>query len=326
MFRPVACNWSRRYGAIAAATPRPLAGPDLWAMASDGAAVETRPNGQSLGGSPRPRQRCPSPSGGRPVRARARHPCARRRPRRQCTRRVRVDGDRAIRRRACVGCFGRRLVDPRRIPRQPAADEPRRPQPRAHRRGAPVQCLAAGRRLRGRAGRAQPPGDPDQPRRGQDVADGRRPPARRRQPPDGGLGPGPRHGTARLYYTAMGGPAPNYHFIVSYSDNEGRTWHQGFVADSTRGWSIGIEDLVVDTNPVEPQLRRRLPRVQLAEGPGRRRRPPRRRIGRLRPHVRRDRDPEGARAPGLSATPGASGTSSRPRRTGRPSSRATSST
>ena len=65
-------------------------------------------------------------------------------------------------------------------------------------------------------------------------------------------GPGPRHGTARLYYTAMGGPAPNYHFIVSYSDNEGRTWHQGFIADSTRGWSIGIEDLVVDTNRSSP--------------------------------------------------------------------------
>ena len=65
-------------------------------------------------------------------------------------------------------------------------------------------------------------------------------------------GPGPRRGKARLYYTAMGGPAPNYHFVVSYSDNEGRTWHQGFIANHTRGWSIGIEDLVVDTNPASP--------------------------------------------------------------------------
>ena len=65
-------------------------------------------------------------------------------------------------------------------------------------------------------------------------------------------GPGPRHGTARLYYTAMGGPAPNYHFVVSYSDDEGRTWHLGFIADHTRGWSIGIEDMVVDTNPASP--------------------------------------------------------------------------
>ena len=65
-------------------------------------------------------------------------------------------------------------------------------------------------------------------------------------------GPGPRRGTARLYYTAMGGPAPNYHFVVSYSNNEGRTWHLGFIADHTRGWSIGIEDMVVDTNPASP--------------------------------------------------------------------------
>ena len=65
-------------------------------------------------------------------------------------------------------------------------------------------------------------------------------------------GPGPRRGKARLYYTAMGGPGPNYHFVVSYSNNEGRTWHQGFIANHTRGWHIGMEDLVVDTNPASP--------------------------------------------------------------------------
>ena len=64
-------------------------------------------------------------------------------------------------------------------------------------------------------------------------------------------GPGPRPGTARLYYTAMGGPYP-YHFEVSYSDNEGRTWHLGFTANHTRGWAIGIEDMVIDTNPASP--------------------------------------------------------------------------
>ena len=64
-------------------------------------------------------------------------------------------------------------------------------------------------------------------------------------------GPGPRTGRARLYYTAMGGPFP-YHFEVSYSDNEGRTWHLGFTANHTRGWAIGIEDMVVDTNPASP--------------------------------------------------------------------------
>jgi hypothetical protein len=64
-------------------------------------------------------------------------------------------------------------------------------------------------------------------------------------------GPGPQSGKARLYYAAMGGPYP-WHFEVSYSDNEGRTWHLGFIANHTRGWSIGIEDLVVDTNPASP--------------------------------------------------------------------------
>ncbi len=37
-----------------------------------------------------------------------------------------------------------------------------------------------------------------------------------------------------------------------HSDDEGRTWHLGFIADQTRGWSIGIEDIVVDTNPDSP--------------------------------------------------------------------------
>ena len=64
-------------------------------------------------------------------------------------------------------------------------------------------------------------------------------------------GPGPQPGRARLYYAAMGGPFP-YHFEVSYSDNEGLTWHFGFIADHTRGWSIGMGDMVVDTNPASP--------------------------------------------------------------------------
>ena len=64
-------------------------------------------------------------------------------------------------------------------------------------------------------------------------------------------GPGPRPGKARLYYTAMGGPYP-YHFEVSYSDDEGRTWRLGFIADNTRGWGIGMEDMVVDTDPASP--------------------------------------------------------------------------
>jgi hypothetical protein len=65
-------------------------------------------------------------------------------------------------------------------------------------------------------------------------------------------GPGPTRGSARLYYAAMTGVPNDYHFAVSYSDNEGRTWHLGFVANHTRGWFGGIEDLVVDTNPASP--------------------------------------------------------------------------
>ena len=65
-------------------------------------------------------------------------------------------------------------------------------------------------------------------------------------------GPGPRAGSARLYYAAMGGSAGNYHWIVSYTDNEGVTWRQGFIADHTRGWFGGMADLVVDTNRASP--------------------------------------------------------------------------
>ena len=65
-------------------------------------------------------------------------------------------------------------------------------------------------------------------------------------------GPGPRAGSARLYYTAMVGDPGDYHFGVSASDDEGRTWRLLFVADQTRGWFGGIEDLVVDTNPDSP--------------------------------------------------------------------------
>jgi BNR/Asp-box repeat len=65
-------------------------------------------------------------------------------------------------------------------------------------------------------------------------------------------GPGPKPGSARLYYAAMTGQPDNYHFAVSYSDNEGRTWHLATIADTTRGWFGGMEDLVVDTNPASP--------------------------------------------------------------------------
>ena len=65
-------------------------------------------------------------------------------------------------------------------------------------------------------------------------------------------GPGPRAGSTRLYYTAMGGSPNNYHFEVSHSDNEGLSWHLDYVANHTRGWFGGIADLVVDTTKSSP--------------------------------------------------------------------------
>jgi hypothetical protein len=65
-------------------------------------------------------------------------------------------------------------------------------------------------------------------------------------------GPGPRTGSTRLYYTAMGGSPNDFHFEVSHSDNEGISWHLDYVANHTRGWFGGIADLVVDTNAASP--------------------------------------------------------------------------
>ena len=67
-------------------------------------------------------------------------------------------------------------------------------------------------------------------------------------------GPGPTRGSARLWYTAMVGKANNYHFGVSYSDNEGATWHLAYIADNTRGWFGGMEDIAIDSNPASPNF------------------------------------------------------------------------
>ena len=67
-------------------------------------------------------------------------------------------------------------------------------------------------------------------------------------------GPGPTRGSARLWYTAMVGDPNNYHFGVSYSDNEGATWHLSYIADNTRGWFGGMEDITVDTNLASPNF------------------------------------------------------------------------
>ena len=67
-------------------------------------------------------------------------------------------------------------------------------------------------------------------------------------------GPGPTRGSSRLWYTAMVGDPNNYHFGVSYSDNEGTTWHLSYIADNTRGWFGGMEDITVDTNLASPNF------------------------------------------------------------------------
>ena len=109
-------------------------------------------------------------------------------------------------------------------------------------------------------------------------------------------GPGPRPGTARLYYTAMGGVPNDYHFEVSYSDNEGRTWHLAYVANHTRGWFDGIADMVVDMNPASPNYGVLYLAYNWPKDPARGDRPPRDRLRRLRPHVRRDRGAQDPRA------------------------------
>ena len=51
----------------------------------------------------------------------------------------------------------------------------------------------------------------------------------------------------------MVGVANNYHFAVSYSDNEGLTWHLAYIADNTRGWFGGMEDIAVETATSSPE-------------------------------------------------------------------------
>ncbi len=66
-------------------------------------------------------------------------------------------------------------------------------------------------------------------------------------------GPGPKAGSARLYYMAMttfGGRCcyPG----ISSSDNEGRTWSKPFVSHGTTPWFGGFPELSVDDNMGSP--------------------------------------------------------------------------
>ena len=205
---------------------------------------------------------------------------------------IRIERDAAARR--CpdrVGGAGR-LVRARRVPREPPAHEPRQSQPRADRRGPPLQPVTPGRRLRGGAGRAQPPGDPDQPRRRQDVAHRRRPSEGRRQPSDGRLGSRASCGHGAPLLRRDGRARAELPLRAQLQQQRG--------PDLAPGLRRQPHARLVDRHggpgrrhqPGQPQLRHGLPRVQLAQGPDEGRRLPRGRVGRLRPHVRRHRDPE----------------------------------
>jgi len=66
-------------------------------------------------------------------------------------------------------------------------------------------------------------------------------------------GPGPKAGTARLYYMAMVGSGGSCcYFGISHSDDEGATWSAPFVSTGTRPWFGGFPDLTVDNNPASP--------------------------------------------------------------------------
>jgi hypothetical protein len=65
-------------------------------------------------------------------------------------------------------------------------------------------------------------------------------------------GPGPKPGSARLYYMAMTGSSNLYYFALNYSDDEGNTWSDPFVSWSTRPWFGGYPDLTVDNDPASP--------------------------------------------------------------------------
>jgi hypothetical protein len=65
-------------------------------------------------------------------------------------------------------------------------------------------------------------------------------------------GPGPTHRRARLYYAGMTGTVGHYHPAISWSDDDGRTWSEPYVARDTPGWTGAYPDLVVDSHRASP--------------------------------------------------------------------------
>ena len=69
-------------------------------------------------------------------------------------------------------------------------------------------------------------------------------------------GPGPRPGSARLYWVDTTVPGCNYgtHALtVSYSDDEGATWSRLYVERRTPPWIGGFPEIAVDREPTSPR-------------------------------------------------------------------------
>lgn len=68
-------------------------------------------------------------------------------------------------------------------------------------------------------------------------------------------GPGPRHGSARLYWADTTVPGCDYaaHAVsVAYSDDEGATWSRLHVERGTPPWVGGFPEITVDRDPASP--------------------------------------------------------------------------
>ena len=69
-------------------------------------------------------------------------------------------------------------------------------------------------------------------------------------------GPGPRTGSARLYWVDTTVPGCNYgthDLTVSYSDDEGATWSRLYVERRTPPWIGGFPEIAVDREPTSPR-------------------------------------------------------------------------
>ena len=66
-------------------------------------------------------------------------------------------------------------------------------------------------------------------------------------------GPGPRKGSARLYWAdAMAAPDGGHLLGIASSDTEGRSWSHMYIERRTPPWVGGFPDITVDRNPRSP--------------------------------------------------------------------------